>query len=214
MKISPRSNRLARSMLWAVAACMPVVAQAPPLAKAGQETPAAARQVERGRYLVLITGCNDCHTPGYGASGGKVAEQDWLVGDTLGYSGPWGTTYPTNLRLLAAGMTEAQWLALAQPARDATGRPEGHLPLHHPARPQGQAGSRLPAAGQQASRTGGGLSGRACSCEKRWSERRELGRALRVGAEAGGIRGLPGFRTHRSGCRFPMETFCHLPQNA
>lgn len=114
MKISPRSNRLARSMLWAVAACMPVVVQAaPPPAKAGQETPAAARQAERGRYLVLITGCNDCHTPGYGASGGKVAEQDWLVGDTLGYSGPWGTTYPTNLRLLAAGMTEAQWLALA-----------------------------------------------------------------------------------------------------
>lgn len=22
------------------------------------------KQVDRGRYLVMITGCNDCHTPG------------------------------------------------------------------------------------------------------------------------------------------------------
>jgi len=31
-------------------------------------------QVKRGRYLVMIGGCNDCHTAGYAPSGGKVAE--------------------------------------------------------------------------------------------------------------------------------------------
>ncbi len=71
-------------------------------------------QIERGRYLVKIGGCNDCHTPGYGPSGGKVAEKEWLVGDTLGFSGPWGTTYASNLRNLVAGMTEQQWLHRAQ----------------------------------------------------------------------------------------------------
>lgn len=72
---------------------------------------ANAQQIERGRYLVEITGCNDCHTAGYAESGGKSpAESEWLKGDTLGYRGPWGTTYPTNLRLSIGKMTEDQWL--------------------------------------------------------------------------------------------------------
>jgi mono/diheme cytochrome c family protein len=29
--------------------------------------------VARGRYLVVITGCNDCHTPSYAESMGQVA---------------------------------------------------------------------------------------------------------------------------------------------
>ena len=28
----------------------------------------------------------------------------------MGFRGPWGTTYPTNLRIKLATMTEAQWL--------------------------------------------------------------------------------------------------------
>ena len=35
---------------------------------------------------------------------------DRLKGDTLGFRGPWGTTYPANLRLLIGKMTEDQWL--------------------------------------------------------------------------------------------------------
>ena len=66
--------------------------------------------VERGRYLVRIAGCNDCHTPGYLPSGGKVDEKLWLTGDSFGWRGPWGTTYATNLRLYVAGMTQEQWL--------------------------------------------------------------------------------------------------------
>jgi mono/diheme cytochrome c family protein len=67
-------------------------------------------QVNRGRYLIKIGGCNDCHTPGYGPTGGKVPEAQWLTGDIVGFNGPWGTTYATNLRLYFQDLTEEQWL--------------------------------------------------------------------------------------------------------
>ena len=67
-------------------------------------------EAQRGRYLVQIGGCNDCHTPGYAPSGGKVDERMWLTGDRLGFHGPWGTTYPSNLRLSAQAMTEDAWV--------------------------------------------------------------------------------------------------------
>jgi len=73
-----------------------------------------AEQIERGRYVVEIGGCNDCHTAGYAEAGGKAAESDRLKGDTLGYRGPWGTTYPTNLRLSIGKMTEDQWVKYAK----------------------------------------------------------------------------------------------------
>src|SRR5882672_3106656 len=69
---------------------------------------------KRGRYLVTIGGCNDCHTPGYPQSGGKVDEKLWLTGEKLGWRGPWGTTYAPNLRLTAANTTEQQWMARAR----------------------------------------------------------------------------------------------------
>ncbi|MBA3930339.1 MAG: cytochrome C [Xanthomonas sp.] len=64
----------------------------------------------RGEYLVRISGCNDCHTPGYGESGGTLAKDAWLTGSSMGFHGPWGTTYATNLRLRMQQLTEAQWL--------------------------------------------------------------------------------------------------------
>ena len=67
-------------------------------------------QIKRGRYLVQIAGCNDCHTPDYPLKGGKVPEAEWLTGDALGWRGPWGTTYPTNLRLYFQDLTEEQWV--------------------------------------------------------------------------------------------------------
>lgn len=69
---------------------------------------------ERGRYLTMIAGCNDCHTPGYGMSGGKVDEKQWLVGDSLGWRGPWGTTYPVNLRLYMEKISEKEWVEQAK----------------------------------------------------------------------------------------------------
>jgi mono/diheme cytochrome c family protein len=67
-------------------------------------------QIARGRYLVKLGGCNDCHTDGFAQSDARTPEKDWLEGSSLGFYGPWGTTYAINLRLLVGGMTEAQWL--------------------------------------------------------------------------------------------------------
>ena len=75
---------------------------------------ANARTIEHGRYIVNISGCNDCHTPGYPESGGKTPRSDWLTGNPVGFQGPWGTSYPANLRLLVQSMTEAQWIARAR----------------------------------------------------------------------------------------------------
>ena len=77
-------------------------------------------QVKRGRYLVQIGGCNDCHTPGYPEKGGKVPEAQWLTGDALGWHGPWGTTYATNLRLSLQDLSEDQWV---KKAKTLTARP-------------------------------------------------------------------------------------------
>jgi len=71
-------------------------------------------EVARGKYLVQIAGCNDCHTAGYAFSGGKVEEKLWLTGDALGRRGPWGTTYAANLRLRVKDMTADQFSALAR----------------------------------------------------------------------------------------------------
>jgi hypothetical protein len=76
----------------------------------GQAGAQNAAQIARGRYLIKLGGCNDCHTDAFAESNAKVPEQKWLEGSVLGWYGPWGTTYPVNLRLLVQGMTEAQWL--------------------------------------------------------------------------------------------------------
>ena len=78
---------------------------------------AADAEIARGRYLVTIGGCNDCHTPGYPEQGGAVPESQWLTGVAVGYQGPWGTTYPANLRLVTSRLTEAQWVAHARKER-------------------------------------------------------------------------------------------------
>ena len=70
--------------------------------------------IERGRYLVKTTGCNECHTAGYAQSADRTPEKDWLQGDGLGWQGPWGTTYATNLRLHFSRLSEAQWFQQAR----------------------------------------------------------------------------------------------------
>jgi len=72
----------------------------------------ADTDVAAGRYLVIIGGCNDCHTAGYLAREGDVPESDWLTGSPVGWRGPWGTTYPSNLRLLVQAMPEDAWVTM------------------------------------------------------------------------------------------------------
>jgi mono/diheme cytochrome c family protein len=63
---------------------------------------------------VSIAGCNDCHTPNFPMKGGEVPESEWLTGDALGWRGPWGTTYASNLRIYMQGLTEEQWIKTAK----------------------------------------------------------------------------------------------------
>ncbi len=88
-----------------------------PSAFAEKLDPSKAKPIERGRYLARIAGCNDCHTPNYAQSGGTVPEKDWLIGDHLGWRGPWETTYPTNLRLYMHNLSEDQWVEAARAVR-------------------------------------------------------------------------------------------------
>ena len=78
---------------------------------------ADSKSLDRGRYLVKIAGCNDCHTPHYAETGGKVPEKQWLTGNQLGWRGPWGTTYAANLRLYMQNLSEDQWVKIAKAAQ-------------------------------------------------------------------------------------------------
>jgi len=70
----------------------------------------SAPSAERGRYLISVAGCNDCHTAGYAQQGDVIPESARLQGVGVGFSGPWGVSYPGNLRLQAAALDEAAWL--------------------------------------------------------------------------------------------------------
>lgn len=72
--------------------------------------PSDADLLARGNYLVRIAACNDCHTPGYAETAGAIPQAQWLVGTPLGWHGPWGTTFPANLRLKLQEMYEAAWM--------------------------------------------------------------------------------------------------------
>lgn len=78
-------------------------------AMAGNTTEYDAPAVERGRYLVAVGGCNDCHSTGYAEIGEVMPESERLLGTEVGFAGPWGVSYPANLRLKVAGMEPAQW---------------------------------------------------------------------------------------------------------
>lgn len=75
---------------------------------------AKSAAISRGQYLTRIGGCNDCHTPGYAEKSDSTPVSQWLTGLPVGFQGPWGTSYPANLRLTVQGMTEAQWIKFAR----------------------------------------------------------------------------------------------------
>lgn len=112
MKNNIRS--MSQIMLMLACTAIPFSSMAADAAKPVAVKQASKQQIERGRYLVMITGCNDCHTPDFLATGGKTPEKDRLTGGELGWRGPWGTTYPVNLRLFFQDLGEEQWIQLAK----------------------------------------------------------------------------------------------------
>ncbi len=88
-------TRLTAAVLGAAAIALAVLSvscakNAPSTAMAPKPDP-----VVRGRYLVTIMSCNDCHTPGsfYGAPDTLRL----LSGSDLGWAGPWGIVHARNL---------------------------------------------------------------------------------------------------------------------
>ena len=66
--------------------------------------------VERGLYVSIIGGCHFCHTEGYREAEGKIDPEKALRGSSLGWRGPWGTSYPANLRELVTWSSEDKWV--------------------------------------------------------------------------------------------------------
>ena len=112
----PRMSLIAALAAALAAAIVPAAVQpAEKPAKGADAAKPTPAQISRGRYLLIVGNCNDCHTAGFAPSEGKVPEKDWLLGDgKLGLRGPWGTTYATNLRLSLSKMTEDQWVKYAR----------------------------------------------------------------------------------------------------
>lgn len=102
---------------WVVWLALILMVVATHAALAGQDEHTNVAQVERGRYLIAIAGCNACHTPGYAVSGGDVPEQGWLTGNVIGWRGPWGTTYAGNVRLYVLKLTQDEWVKIAHTKR-------------------------------------------------------------------------------------------------
>jgi mono/diheme cytochrome c family protein len=66
------------------------------VAAASASAVAADKQIERGRYLVTLGGCTDCHTPGHFL--GKPDMARYLGGSDVGFFVPGlGTFYGRNL---------------------------------------------------------------------------------------------------------------------
>jgi len=101
--------------------------------------------VSKGKYLVDISGCHDCHTPKRDAQG-HIDESRLLAGkpastptpsttageihtalDLTAWTGPWGTTYSSNLTpdpktgLAARKYTEATFIAMFRTGKKPNG---------------------------------------------------------------------------------------------
>lgn len=110
----PSGRVMYKSLFFSAAAVLAAVAA---FTGRADGTAAVDDTLRRGRYLVEIGGCNDCHTAGYAPSGGQVPESQWLLGDALGWNGPWGTTYASNLRLQLGAMDAAAFRTYARHLR-------------------------------------------------------------------------------------------------
>lgn len=130
-----------------VCACAP----AKPASTAAEVT--GADDIAIGRYLTRIGGCNDCHTPGYLKADGKIPESQWLTGNPVGFRGPWGVSYASNLRLTAESISEGDWVSMLANRTDTPPMPwpsthamsdANRRALYHYIRSLGPAGKAAP----------------------------------------------------------------------
>lgn len=91
-----------------------LIAVALSLLATGSVASAQDVSVEKGARIAKIGGCHDCHTPGFGEANGVLDPNVALIGSPVGYQGPWGTTYAANLRLVAKGYTEDEFVKYLQ----------------------------------------------------------------------------------------------------
>jgi mono/diheme cytochrome c family protein len=104
-----------KSNAWMAAAL--VLASAGGAAQAGSSPATSADDLARGRYMVLTGHCNNCHTAGYTGKQGDVPEQEWLLGNPVGFRSDLGTAYASNLRLTVRSFTQEQWVTYAKGAK-------------------------------------------------------------------------------------------------
>ena len=67
--------------------------------------------VEEGGRIAIIGGCHDCHTDGFAQTEGQIDPEKALRGSAVGFQGPWGTTYPANLRITLSKLSEDEFVA-------------------------------------------------------------------------------------------------------
>jgi mono/diheme cytochrome c family protein len=123
MKPSPFVGTFASAAVAAAAALAWLVIPAPTPAAGAEATPSGpADKVARGRYLVTVAGCNDCHTPWKMGPAGPEPDMSrmlsghpeamalppapqlppgpWVVtvaATNTAWSGPWGVSFTANL---------------------------------------------------------------------------------------------------------------------
>lgn len=105
-------SKVSRSLVMMTLLVWPAIGPVGEAATSTTPIVQAASDIEAGRYLVIVGACNDCHTDGWAETNGEVPEQDWLKGSAIGWRGPWGTTYPSNLRILVNDMSENAWVTM------------------------------------------------------------------------------------------------------
>ena len=89
-------GRWARALLLpVVTCCLSSCSGTPQKSQPTEGASTTMTPLQRGEYLVQISGCHDCHTPG-----GMYGQPDFkrsLAGSDLGWQGPWGISYAPNL---------------------------------------------------------------------------------------------------------------------
>ena len=79
-----------------------------------------AQQIERGKYVVMIGGCNDCHTS---ADEKGNAQTDLMFGGGFRFTGPWGDVVSPNITRDPSGISHYDAAMFIKTIR--TGRASG-----------------------------------------------------------------------------------------